>query len=346
MALDEELQSSTENLWLEITLPDARAEALAHPVGQKEIHAFCTNLMPSALLWVGGQFDPATLSVCHERGIPVIVVDAGIAMLPRMSRGWFPGKTRSLLSKLHKVLARTKEAADGLIRAGVSSDVIHITGSLEETCDMLNWDEDERYSLAQQIGPRPIWLAADIDKSEAAHIATAHRQASLRAHRLLCMVTTSHDAETLANQFVDARLKVKIDNGDLNFDETIQVFVTNNKENHGLWTRLSPITFLGGSHTTGARLDPFQVAAVGSVVVHGRQKGAYTAHFDRLMAANATFVNDRFEELGPTVSHLLSAEKAAAFAAAGWDVISAGSEVINFIADVLRETTQSRTDKK
>jgi 3-deoxy-D-manno-octulosonic-acid transferase len=263
-----------------------------------------------------------------------------------MGRGWFPGKTRALLSQLDTVLARTEDAASGLIRAGVREGAIQVSGSLEETGGVLNWNEDTRYELAQKIGPRPIWFAGCIDEVEANYVAAAHRQASLRAHRLLCIVTPHGDSSKVAEGFRDQCLNVTLEADGNQLDESTQIFIAEGADNHGLWTRLAPITFIGGSHTTGARLDPFHVATVGSVVVHGHEKGVYSAHFDRLMNAKATFVNDKFDGLGPAISHLLSADKAAQYAQTGWEVTSSGAEVVNILAQKLLELTSTGGDNR
>ena len=346
LSLDEELQQGDISIWLEMTLPQASRDALAHPTSQRSLKAFLKNLKPDVVLWVGGQLDPTTLSVCHLADIPVVVADAGIAMLPRIGRGWFPGKTRALLSQLRTVLARTEDAASGLVRAGVSENAIKVTGSLEENTNVLKWDEEVRYALAQQIGPRPIWFAGNADEAEAVQIANAHRQAALRAHRLLCIVTPFGNSAKIADQFRDAGLNTLLETDGAKIDESTQIFVADGAENHGLWTRLAPISFIGGSHTSGARLDPFHVATVGSAIIHGRNKGSYSTHFDRLMNANATFVCDSFDELGPAVAHLLSAEKAARQAQAGWDVTSSGAEVVNIIGETLRDLISDKRSGK
>ena len=335
LSLDEELQNDGNSVWLELTLPNAKGEGLAHPTGQRSVKAFVHNLKPDAVLWVGGQLDPTTLTICHSRDIPVVVADAGIAMLPRMARGWFPGKTRALLSQLSKVFARTDDAAAGLLRAGVREDAIEVTGPLEETGRVLTWDEDTRYALAQKIGPRPIWFASCIDESEAKHVAVAQKEASLRAHRLLCIISTEDDVQKIASYFRQQNLNVSFETEGDNLDESTQIFIVDGSENHGLWTRLAPITYIGGSQSTGARIDPFHVATVGSVVVHGPQKGNYPIHFDRLINAEATVVIGHYNELGPAIAHLLSAEKAAKYAQAGWEVTSSGAEVVNTIATSL-----------
>lgn len=326
--LEEAIQIENPNIWFEITLPQANGPYVAHPLRTGDIESFCTELDARLVIWAGGVLDPKTLSICNNRKIPVIVIDAGVAMLPRVGRGWFPGKTRALLSQLTQVFARTAEAADALIRAGVHEHRIVTQGSLEAQFRALPCDEEDRYDMAQQLGPRPIWLAAGIDRDELDIVTPAIREASRRAHRLLCVMMPSANSNQIQQYIRERGLAVtSAENGEMPTDGT-QVHLVNEVD-AALWYRLSPITYIGGSHSTGARVDPFYLATVGSVCVHGQQTGAYAAHFNQLTASNATYICDDASGLGAAVAHLLSADKAATIAQRGWEVTSRGADMMN-----------------
>ena len=338
LELEEALQAEGYPVWFEVTLPTAAGNSMAHPFRSKDVAAFLDELAPRLLLWLGGQLEPATLSVANSLRIPVIVADAGIAMLPRMGRGWFPGKTRALLSQLTYVLARTTESKDGLVRAGVQESRIIASGPLEETGSVLPYDEDHRHSLASHLGPRPMWLAACVEVAEIDFIKAAHKAAARRAHRLLCIVMPQEDPTKIAELFRDAGLVVTTElKGEIPGEST-QVHVANGTEDGGLWFRLAPVTFIGGSLTTGARVDPFHAATVGSVVVHGHDLGPHSDHFEQLINANATAVCNSPDDLGEAISTLLSAERVAKYAQAGWDVTSHGAEVLNQLGESLKQT--------
>lgn len=340
LELEETLQADGYPVWFEVTLPTASGNSMAHPIRSKDVASFLDELAPRVLLWVGGQLDPATLSAANSLKIPIIVADAGIAMLPGMGRGWFPGKTRALLSQLTQVFSRTTESKDGLVRAGVQESRIVASGPLEETGSVLPYDEDLRHSLASRLGPRPMWLAACVEVAEIDFIKAAHKMAARRAHRLLCIVMPKEDPSKVAERFRDAGLVVTTELKDEVPAESTQVHVANGTDDGGLWYRLAPVTFIGGSLTTGARIDPFHVATVGSVVVHGHDLGPHSDHFEQLINANATALCNSPDDLGEAISSLLSAERAAKYAQAGWDVTSHGAEVLNLLSESLKRTLE------
>jgi len=337
LELEESLQNEGYPVWFEVTLPKASGNSIAHPTRRKDVEAFLQELAPKILLWISGQFDPITLSQAFTNKVEVIAADAGVAMLPHMARGWFPGKTRMLLSQFTKVFARTPESADGLVRAGVREDRIVASGPLEETGSVLPYDEDARHKLARTLGPRPIWLAAHISRNEWDPVIAAQRDASRRAHRLLCIVMPEDDPSNAAEHFKAAGLSVTEEAKAETPSESTQVHVANGTDNGGLWYRMSPVTYIGGSLNNGARVDPFYVATVGSVVVHGNDFGDHTVHFEQLIEANASVLCSSDADIGAAVSRLLSADRAAKYARAGWDVTSHGAEVLNSVAETLKQ---------
>lgn len=342
LELEESLQNDGYPVWFEVTLPVASGNSMAHPTRPRDVDAFVEELSPSILLWISGQFEPHTLSLAFSKGIDVVAADAGIAMLPRMGRGWFPGKTRALLSQFTKVFARTTESADGLIRAGVREDKIVASGALEETGRVLPYDEDVRHDLARQLGPRPIWLAACVEGDEFDAVIRAQREAARRAHRLLCIVMPHGDPAVAAKHFHQSGLVVTEEARGETPSEATQVHIADGAEDGGLWYRLSPITYVGGSLSGGARVDPFHIGTVGSVVVHGKDFGAHGTHFEQMIEANASVVCDNEADIGAAVSALLSAERAARYAQAAWDVTSRGAEVLNLVTDALRAILDKR----
>ena len=325
------IQAEHPDIWFEITTPRDSGAFMGHPTRAKDITNFCDTLRPRLVLWVGGVLDATTLTCCQTSAIPVAVVDGGIAMLPKVGRGWFPGKTRSLLTQLTQVFARSPEAADGLMKAGVHADRITISGSLQATGEALPCDEEERYEMAQKIGPRPRWLAAQSDISEVQLILKAHREAARRSHRLLCVIAPSDHPDAQIEAIRAEGLSVSSAlAGELPTDVT-QVHVADPAD-IALWCRLAPVTYIGGSLTTAARIDPYHLATVGSVAIHGRKMGVFAAHFDHLMSADATFVCDSPDILGQAVAHLLSADKTALYAQRGWEVTSRGAEVLEHLS--------------
>ncbi|SHH23473.1 3-deoxy-D-manno-octulosonic-acid transferase [Cognatiyoonia sediminum] len=331
LELEEALQEDGYPVWFEVTLPNSAGTSMGHPVRSKDVARFLDDLEPRALFWVGGQFDPTTLAAALARNINVVVADAGIAMLPRMGRGWFPGKTRALLSQFSHVFARTSESAEGLTRAGVREDRITASGPLQSSGDVLPHDEEQRHELSQRLGPRPMWVAAHVGEAEVNTLAAAQREASKRAHRLLGIVIPSDNPDGIAHLLRSASFAVTVESDGEMPTESTQFHVASGCETAGLWFRMAPLTVIGGSFDEGARIDPFSAATVGSVSIHGSHYGNFANHFEQLVDANASVICNSPKDLGSAISVMLSADRAAHCARNGWEVTSRGADVMNQI---------------
>ena len=340
-ALIARLREDGDDVQLLLTLPwrDPSMSARDHPTGAGEARDFLRRLNPIMVLWVGGTLDLTTISECVSAEIPVAVLNGESLMLRGMRGAWVPGRLRNTLLRLHAVLAIDAPAAKAFTRAGANPSDVHITGRIDESGQVLPYFEAERQDLATVIGTRPIWLAARINLAEAEWVAKAHRQASRRAHRLLLIAAPEHPeyGPALAEIFRDHGCNAVLRSKGAEPGEATQVYVADTTDELGLWYRLAPISYCGGSLSGGARDDPFHAVALGSVVIHGPHAGDFTPQFSRLLSAKATCQIQQPIELGAAIIQLLSADKAAQFAAAGWDVTSSGADVTNRLIAMIQD---------
>lgn len=174
-------------------------------------------------------------------------------------------------------------------------------------------------------------MAADPANSEITAIVDAHRSLIGQSHRLLLVLAVQPDgADGLADGLQAAGWHVALRSaGDDPAPET-QIVVADDPDEAGLWYRMAPISFLGGTLSgAGARRSPFEAAALGSAIIHGPLATPYEVAIQRLAKAGATRRVDTTEDLARAVARLLSADVAAGLAAAAWDVVTAGAPVMN-----------------
>jgi 3-deoxy-D-manno-octulosonic-acid transferase len=123
-------------------------------------------------------------------------------------------------------------------------------------------------------------------------------------------------------------------------DPETEVYVIEGEAELGLWYRLAPVTYLGGSLSpSGCIRTPMEAAALGSAILHGPHPGKFTKAFARLAAARATRLVNTHRHLAEAVSDVLAPDKAARLAHAAWTVASDGAEVTETIIDTIRHLT-------
>jgi 3-deoxy-D-manno-octulosonic-acid transferase len=333
------LQADGDLIYLIVTTPQEGDSAAVTPVTRAQVRAFLEHWKPDLSLWIAPKLDATTLYELGQADIPCLLIGATHETVRASGKTWVPGVMRGMLRQFAKIMTTGEDANTALIRSGAEREKLEILGPLESAPAALPHFENERQEIANTLGSRSIWFAVDADISEIPRIAKAHHQASRRAHRLLLIVSLRDPAEGIAaaEALREAGFSVARRSADEEPDEATQVYVADTEGELGLWYRVAPITYLGGSLTGSPCRDPFEAATLGSAVLHGRYVHPFAAQIARLDAANACVALGSFTELGSTVETLLSPDKAALIVHAAWDVTSRGAEVTNRLAELIFE---------
>lgn len=305
-----------------------------------ESRAFLDHWMPDAALFAEGELRPAVLNEAAERRIPLLLVNAKLPSFLRERDGWYPGLMRSALSRFRLICAVDEAAARSFRKGGAALSSVAVTGRMEEESAALPCLEAERAALARLIAARPVWFAAGVPEGEEASVLKAHKAAMQHSHRLLLILMPEDvtRAEPLARMLEDQEgWAVAQRMQDEEPGTEIEVYVVDNPAEYGLWYRLAPVTFLGGSLTGKAPTrNPMEAAALGSAILHGARIGPYGTVFGRLGAARATRAVASTTDLGEALGDLLAPDRAARLAQSAWAVASDGAEVTEKVLHELR----------
>jgi len=304
-----------------MTCPDPlppRHGILLHPPPADtvaEARAFLDHWRPEIAIFSEGELRPALLHEAVERKLPLLMVGARNPCFIKERDGWYPGLMRGLLAEFR--------------------------GKLEEESAALPCLEAEREMLARQFATRPVWLAAALPESEEAAVISAHRAALRLAHRLLLIVVPQDPIRSrpLAEKMErEEGWTVAQRSEEEEPDPETEVYIADSATEFGLWYRLAPITFMGGSLAgQGCARDPLEAAALGSAILYGPRPGAYGATFGRLGAARAARAVGSATDLAEALGDLLSPDRAARLAQAAWAVASDGAEVTERVVGMIRK---------
>ena len=305
-----------------------------------EARAFLEYWRPEVAIFGEGELRPAALHESVERKLPLLMVGARSPYFLRDRDGWYPGLMRGLLAEFHSILTLDEPAARAFRKAGAALSAVEVTGKMEEESAALPCLEAERDALAKQFATRPVWLAAALPEAEEAAIIAAHRAALRLAHRLLLIVVPQDQArlDPLARKMEkEEGWTVALRSEEQEPDTETEVYITDNPSEFGLWYRLAPITFMGGSLAgQGCARDPLEPAALGSAILYGPRPGPFGTTFGRLGAARAARAVGSPADLAEALGDLLSPDRAARLAQAAWAVASDGAEVTEKVMGLIR----------
>lgn len=299
------------------------------------ITRFLTHWKPDFGIVIGYPARPHLFSRANKVGIPLFHATS--------TRGATPSTRRlpSYLGMFDTCFAASASEANILRSHLRGKDTrVEIAGPLADTVYALPCNEAECDELAAVLGGRPVWLAAEVTSAEIDIVEAAHRKAFRYAHRLLLILVprVEDDAATIASKLEALGWRVGLRSNLDEPDPEIQIYIADTQEELGLWYRLAPTSFIGGSLTPGARpTDPFHAAALGSAVLHGPELGRNPARFTALDTHGASFKVTGDEDLAEAIITLLAPDKAASLAQAGWSVTTESANVVERIAEVLEE---------
>lgn len=320
-------------------LPDGAIHQFVPADIRPFIRTFLDHWRPDLAVWTESELWPGLMHETNVAGVPMLLINARISRATHTKWRWFPGITKSLLRRFDFILAQDQQSAKFLNRLGMPRTKIEVSGTLKEGSAALPCDETERAQFAAKLAGRPVWLAASTHPGEEEMVAAAHKQASRSAQRLLLIIAPRHPergSEIAAKLLADGwRIAIR-SKGELP-DKNTQIFLADTMGEMGLWYRVAPVSFLGGSLVEIGGHNPFEPAALGSAIIHGPYVHKVADIYKRLSDVHATVEVKSTEELAKAVGRVLSPDKAAAMAHAAWEVSSSGAEVTDRALELLQD---------
>lgn len=298
---------------------------------------FLDHWRPTLSVWTESELWPGMLVATHARGAPMVLINARISN--RSFKRWrLAGRMApALLARFDRILAQDDLAGEHFALLGAPSERIEVTGSLKEGAAPLGHDERERARFARALGGRPVWLAASTHPGEEETAAEAHAEARRKLPMLAMILAPRHPerGDDIAAMLRARRLVVaQRSKGDAMTPE-VDVYLADTLGEMGLWYRIAPVSFVGGSLAEAGGHNPFEPALLGSAILHGPHVRNFSDGYQRLGAAGAAAMVRDAASLAATLSATLAPDRSAAMAAAAWDAMSDGAEVTDRVLEVL-----------
>lgn len=301
------------------------------------VRRFLDHWRPDLAVLAESELWPATIVECHARGTPLALINA--RMTEASARRWRRFGRRaaaSLMARIRHVHAQDDATADRLLALGLPPEKLEVTGTLKEGSAALPHDPHEHARLTEALQGRPLWLAASTHEGEEAMGIAAHRRALRSWNRLLMVLAPRHPdrADGIEANLTEAGWAVARRSRGEAIEARTQVYLADTLGEMGLWYRLCPVSFVGGSLVPAGGHNPFEPAALGSAILHGPHIANFAEIYARLHGAGAALPIDE-RDFGPALTRMLEPDRAATLAHAAWNVCSEGSEVTEKAMDLL-----------
>ncbi len=307
------------------------------------IRKFLDHWHPDMVIWTESELWPRTLCAIERRKIPLVMANARMSAKSYRRWRWWKGTAASILRRFDYIMAQDAETGQSLTALGFPSEYLEVTGSLKEGASPLPHNEMERAALARSIGGRTVWLAASTHPGEEEFVINTHRQVQRSFPDLFLILVPRHpergdDIAAILRQDGWAVAQRSKQQG---IEGRTDIYLADTIGEMGLWFRLAPVTFMGGSLVEIGGHNPFEPAALGSAVLHGPHVQNFTEAYARLGEAGACVEVADGDALTQELGKTLVPERTAELATAAWDALSEGATVTDRVLEVLKSRLEA-----
>lgn len=284
--------------WDRVGLPPRVIHQYAPVDAPGPMRRFLRHWKPAAAVFAEFDLWPVRMLETTGAGVPAILINS------RLSAGRFEQRMRMarvygwLLARFRRILLQDAASVPRFVALGAPADRVAVMGVLKAAAAPLPDAPAERAALAAAIGDRPLWFAAATERREEPQVIEAHRQASLRAPRLLLIIAPRHARDADGTEALARAAFAHVarrSRGEVIGPDT-QVYIADTIGEMGLWYRLSPVSFVGHSlRVEGEPLsgkNPFEAAALGSVILYGPEVDMFSESYAALAAADAAILTE------------------------------------------------------
>ena len=264
-----------------------RAQHQYAPIDRPDaVRGFLDHWRPDLALWNESEFWPNLLTEIQALGIPMILVNG--RMSDRSYRRWklMRGVIRPLLDGFALCLAQSEQDAKRLRDLGAGA--VHAIGNLKSAASPLPVDQAALDDLRDAVASRPLWLAASTHAGEETIAAASHRALAADHPGLLTIIAPRHPERgpTIASGLRKAGLTVALRSAGEPIDRAVDIYIADTLGELGLFYRLAPVAFVGGSLVAHGGQNLLEPARLGCAVIHGPHMANFAAFTAAFAAAH------------------------------------------------------------
>ncbi|KZM51580.1 3-deoxy-D-manno-octulosonic acid transferase [Labrenzia sp. OB1] len=308
---------------------------------------FLDHWSPDLAMVVESEIWPCQFDELKTRQVPFILLNGRLSDGSHRNWSRFPRASRYIFECLDLVLAQSAADAERFRRLGCKR--VEIPGNLKFDANVPEVAETEIHELRTQIGGRPVWLAALTHPGEDTIVLRACEKLLTEFPELLLILVPRHPARAgdIAELIGSHGLTCTCRSTGEKINPSTRVYLGDTLGEMGLFYKLAPVTFLGGSFTDAGGHNPVEAALCGSALVTGPQVANARALYKEFWSGKAAVRGARPEDLADLVAGLLHRpEEARRQAGLARALVDAGRGAKEKILFLLQPYLKDRADRR
>jgi 3-deoxy-D-manno-octulosonic-acid transferase len=267
---------------------------------------FLDHWRPSLALFIESDLWPNLILSSSARRLPMVLING------RMSHRSFPrwrrvsGTISALLGRFDICLAQSRLDAERFAALGCRNVVV--TGNLKLDVPAPPADFTRLERLTSVTRGRPIVVAASTHPGGEQILIDSHRRLAGYFPSLLTVIVPRHPArgEAVARMIAASGLQAAMRSREDLPTAATDIYVADTMGELGLFYRLSPIVFMGGSLVEHGGQNPIEAIKLGASIVHGPHIFNFTDVYEALDGAGGARLADTQEALVKHLGKLLA----------------------------------------
>lgn len=269
------------------------------------VSTFLDYWQPGLALIAESEFWPNLLIETANRNIPIVLVNGRLSQ--RSYSRWKGAKktATTLLSSFDLCLTQDFDIADRLSQLGAPR--VASTGNLKFDVLPPPADAHDMQDMKRTIHGRPVFLAASTHRGEDEAIIEAHLEVMRKVPNLLTIIVPRHPERggEIAQLVQEYRLAPAMRSRNHLPDRGTHIYVADTIGELGLFYRLAPIVFMGGSLIKHGGQNPIEPAKLDNAILHGPHVHSFATIYSELNRRHAAATVTDSHSLARSLMRLL-----------------------------------------
>jgi len=278
----------------------------------RAVARFLDYWKPDAGLFVESDLWPNLILGAAARGVKLALVNARISVRSAGRWGWAPKSGAMLLSAFDMVLAQDADAAARFHALGARK--VEVVGSLKADAPPLAVDEDALAAMRQAIGKRPETAHDQTHPGEDETVLPAHDLLRGQFPDLLTILVPRHTARGADLEMLCGTRATKRRSTGGQISHQTAIYIADTMGEMGLFYRLAPFCFLGGTLVPLGGHNVLEPAALHCAVLAGPHTASAPLAYQAVLEAQQFGRVGSSADIAREAGHLLANPAAAAAA--------------------------------
>ncbi len=270
------------------------------------VSSFLDHWQPGLALFIESDIWPNLILSSAGRRIPMVIINARMSQrsFPRWRR--FAGTIGTLLDCFDLCLAQSD--LDGERFTALGSRNVATSGNLKLDVKGPPADVPKLEQLKAATQRRLVFVAASTHPGEEEIILDAHRRLAGQIPSLLTIIVPRHPnrGRAIAQMLAAAGMNVALRSQDELPSAKTDIYVADTMGELGLFYRLAPVVFMGGSLVSHGGQNPIEAIKLGAAILHGPHVFNFTEIYSTLDHAGGAVRAETDEDFVRSLGSLLA----------------------------------------